>query len=461
MPVVERRPGRIAQRDPVDDGAARRSVVPPAARRSLWLAAAWTGVGTALFAAIVSIVVVSVLWLPASGGSGGAGSVIRAGLLTFLAAVHAGITVDGMSTAFVPLGLTILLGLVAWRAGCGLADAADDLDEDRPRQLALAGGVQALAFATTAAVAAAVATLGTSSVPVVGVFAAAFVLFAVTGGCAFVRWSALGDELGARTPPWVRRAVRAATAGVLTYLGAGALLAGAAVIVHHARVEALSAQVGGGWSGVPVLLLGILTAPNAAVAGAAYLSGPGFALGTGSHVSAVSTAHGTLPAFPVLGAVPSGHGASWPVWALIGVLPVLAGATVAAAVRPAERWRLRFRDAGAAAVLAAGLGLVLAWQGGGAIGSGRLNAIGASPWQFGLALGVALAAGTAVVLAVAALVARLRRRAEFAAPSAVLRSTRAVLAAGAAAYRGPARPDGDDDARDDAAARGDGGKLAG
>ena len=39
---------RIAQRDPVDDGAARRSVVPPAARRSLWLAAAWTGVGTAL-----------------------------------------------------------------------------------------------------------------------------------------------------------------------------------------------------------------------------------------------------------------------------------------------------------------------------------------------------------------------------------------------------------------------------
>ncbi len=474
MPPADRLVDRIAQRDPVDDGVARRSVVPPAARRTLWLAAAWTGIGSALLAAIVSIVVVAVLWLPASSGSGGADSVIRGGLLTFLAALHAGVTVDGMSTAFVPLGLTILLGLVAWRAGCGLADAADDLDEDRPRPLLLAGAVQALGFALSCTVAAALATLGTSSVPVIGVFGAAFVLFAVTGGTAFVRWSALGEQLGARTPPGAVRVVRAAIAGVLAYVGVGALLVGAAVVVAHHRVEALSAQVGGGWSGVPILLLGVLAAPNAAVAGAAYLAGPGFAVGSGNHVSVLTTAHGTLPAFPVLGALPSGHGATWPVWALVGVLPVVGGACVARAVRAAAGWGARFRDAACAALLAVPIGLVLAWQAGGAIGSGRLHAIGASPWQFGLALGVALAVAGSAVLGVAALVTQLRGRESVAPPSAVLRSTRAVLAAGAAAYRATMQPDtadphedDEDDKReddeadeDDAGGRG-GSKLAG
>ena len=98
-------------------------------------------------------------------------------------------------------------------------------------------------------------------------------------------------------------------------------------------MEALSRQVGGGWGSVPILLLGVLAAPNAVIAGAAYLAGPGFAIGTGGTASALSTAHGVLPAFPLLGAMPQGHGATGPVWSLIALTP-LAGAGAGPAGRP-------------------------------------------------------------------------------------------------------------------------------
>jgi hypothetical protein len=220
---------------------------------------------------------------------------------------------------------------------------------------------------------------------------AALVLFGCTGGVAFVRLCPPGAEIGARAPGWVRPSLRAAAAGVAVYLAAGAALVIGSLIVHREQVEALSRQVGGGWSGAPVLLLGVLAAPNAVIAAASYLAGPGFALGTGSGVGLSSTVHGTVPAFPLLGAVPTGP-ATTPVWLLAGATPIVAGLCMARVARTdAATWPLRLRNAAAAAAVAILVGITLAWQGGGAIGNGRLSAFGASPWQFGLALGAALA----------------------------------------------------------------------
>jgi hypothetical protein len=403
-----------------DDASARRSVVPQAAGRSLGLAAAWTGAGAALLAAVVSIVVVAICWLPASAGSGSAGSAIRAGGLTFLAALHGGITVDGLPSAFVPLGMTILLGAIAWRAGSGLADAADDLGERDAGPLARAALLQTAVFAVVCAILAKLSTLGTSSVSVAAALVAGFVLFAVTGAVAFVRASPLAIDVRELLPEWLGRAARAAVAGVTVYLGAGALLVAGSIVLHHDRVETLSRQVGGGWSGVPILLLGILAAPNAAIAGSAYLAGPGFAVGSGSGVSFGSSVHGTLPAFPVLGAVPSGP-ATTPVWLLAAATPIVAGLCLAHLAYGAATWALRLRTAAVAALAAVLIGGVLAWQGGGAIGSGRLSAFGASPWQFGLALGAALAVVGLASLGALAVLAWWRGRGEEA-PS-VLRAT--------------------------------------
>jgi hypothetical protein len=379
-------------------------VVPDAAGRSLWLAAAWTGAGAALVAAIIAIAIVAVLWLPASGGSGSATSAMHAGLLTFLAALHGGVTVDGLPAAFVPLGMTLAVYGIAWRAGSGLADAAGQLTERRVAQLCRAGILQAAAFAATCGVGAHFATLGTTRVSVLAAAGAGLLLFGVSGTASFVRSSALREVVTSWLPAWLGAALRAAAAAIAVYLAAGALLVAAALVLHHQRVEALSREVGGGWSGLPILLLGALAAPNAAVAGAAYLAGPGFALGSGSGVSLGSTVHGTLPAFPVLGAVPSGP-ATLPTWLLAGVTPFVAGACAArvAGAGGAVGWRDVLRNTGAAVLLVAVGGTVLAWQGGGSIGSGRLSAFGASPWQFGLATAGAVA--TVAVAAVAAIAA--------------------------------------------------------
>jgi len=390
----------------IEDEAARRSLVPEAAGRSLWLAAAWTGVGAAVVCATLAIGAVAVCWLPVSGTSGHSRSAIHAGLLTFLAALHGGITVDGTAAVFLPLGMMIIVGLTAWRAGSGLADAANSLAETDPMRLGLAGAAQAASFMLACLIAVPFAALGTSSAPFVGVGVASLLLFAVTGGVAFVRSSALVDVVVERVPSFVTPVLRAAAAGVSVYLGLGAVLVAGSLAGHAGRVEALSREIGGGWGSVPVLLLGVLAAPNAAIAGAAYLAGPGFAVGSGATASAATTAHGVLPAFPILGAMPQGHGASGLVWWLVALTPLGAGLAVARVAGRAPTWLARLRDVGAAAAAAGVIMFLLAWQGGGSIGGGRLQTVGASPWRLGLFVTVEVA-----LVAVTAIGAALRRAA--------------------------------------------------
>jgi hypothetical protein len=426
-----------------DEPGTRRRLVPAAASRSLYLSAAWTGAGTALVCAVIAIAGVAICWLPAAGAAGSATSAIRAGVLTFLAALHGGITVDGVDAAFVPLGITLLVAAFAWRAGRGLGETAEALGARAPARLVGAAVAQALSFGAVCGVAARFLTLGTSSAPVVGAAVAGTVLFAVSGGTALVRSTALAEELADRVPTWLAPAIRAAAATVAVYLAAGAVLVGASLAVHHDRVEMLSRQVGGGWSGAPVLLLGLLAAPNAVIAGAGYLAGPGFAVGVGNGVTVGGAAHGTLPAFPLLAALPSGAGATAPVWGLVVVTPLLAGLALfglaGRAAEPAQRWRI----AGAGAVGAALIGCGLGWQGGGAIGTGPLAEFGASPWQLGLAFGLEAGVVAAAGLGVLLLVGRLRGG-EVTAPGRVLSAVRAANRASPDARTGDDEDDGAD-----------------
>jgi hypothetical protein len=425
---------------PRDDAdAGRRSVVPNAAARSLWRAAVWTGMGAAVVCAVFAIVVVAICWLPVSGSTGRTHSAIHAGLLTFLAAVHGGVTVDGTAGFFLPLGMLFAVGLTAWRAGAGLADAAAAIGETDPARLAMAGLAQAASFAIACLVAVPLATLGTSSAPFLTVGAAALLLFAVAGGAALICYSPLSDWCLERLPRDVQRGARAAAVVLAVYVGAGALLVAAALAVHHGRVEELSREVGGGWGGVPILLLGVLAAPNAVIAGIGYLAGPGFAVGSQTTVSPFSTAHGTMPAFPILGALPSGHGAGPAAWLLVAVTPLVAGLLLARLACRTDGWTARLRVAGSAIGFVA-LGLaVLAWQGGGSIGGGSLSAVGASPWQLGLAVAAAVSAVAAAALGAVALRERLGRAGRDTTAAAV---QRLVVLTKSAAGRGDGQRDG-------------------
>jgi hypothetical protein len=229
-------------------------------------------------------------------------------------------------------------------------------------------------------------------------------LFACSGAIAFVRSSALRELVLARISDEGRLAVRAGMAALLVYVLASSVLLVGSIGMHHREVETISRQVGGGWGGVPILLLGVLAAPNAIVYAMSYLSGPGFALGSGTSVSLTGTAHGTLPAFPLLGAVPSGHGAGPVVWALAAATLVAAGLVCARIAHAAGTFAGAVRTAVSAALLVTLLMIVMSWQAGGSIGSARLRAVGPSPWQAGLAIGGGIAVVALASLGVAALV---------------------------------------------------------
>ena len=369
-------------------------------RRSIWWVSARSGFSAALAGLAASLVVVVICWLPDAGVSGRPMSAIKAGILAFLTAQGGGLTLNGVSVAFVPLAMTAAVGLVAWRAGRTLADAASELTD--PGELLTALGAQTAAYAATCTVLVPLATLGTTHVSLPGTLFASAVLFGLVSGCAFATHTDAGADLLARLPVQLTRAVRTSAAVVGIYLFTGTLLALGSLIVHAGRVMDLSRQVGGGLSGLPILVLGVVSAPNAVVAGSSYLAGPGFAVGSGTSVNAFSTSHGLLPAFPLLGAVPDGHGAGPLVLALMAVTALAAGTSAAVLVRRHGALGLGSWCTGVA-LSAAGTGVamaVLSWLAGGSAGPGRLHVVGASAWQVGVATAVVAAiVGELAVLA--------------------------------------------------------------
>jgi len=377
--------------------------VPEAATRSLWRAAAWTGALAAVLGAGLGVVVAVLCWLPQAGVTGRPVSVLRAGLVAFLAAQHGGLTVAGVGASFVPLGMTALAVALLWRAGRVLAELATRLGERRVRVLAGAVALQAVAYALVCALLVPISALGSTRAGLGSVLAGA-----VLAGCAAAASLATAPPLRAgvrrRLGGAVAAGLRAGAAAVVTYLAGGAVLLAGSLVAHAHRVTELSRMVGGGVSGWPVLVLTLLTAPNGVIAGSAYLAGPGFAVGSGTSVGPLRTAHGTLPAFPLLGALPDGHGASALGWAVIAL--TVFGAGLAATVVVVRRRPDRVARAAAVAVVTAGVAmLVLAWAAGGALGVDRLRTVGPSPWRV-----AGMVAGQVAVLMAVLLGARALRR---------------------------------------------------
>ena len=362
--------------------------IPASMRQSPWRTAAWTGAGAAIVGAAVGVAVAVACWLPNAGASGPPMSAIRAGTLAFLATQHGGIDLDGTRVGFVPLGMTAIVAVIVWRATNVLADLLERLRMTSRRDLAEAGTVQAGSYAAACAALAVIARLGTTSVPPIPVAVGAFVLCGIITAVSLAWTSTSRGWSVLSAPDYVRPGLRAAAGALCVYVGAGALLIAASLLVHAGQVTQLSRMVGGGVSGIPLLVVGGLCAPNAAIAAASYLAGPGFAVGTGTSVTAFSASRGTLPAFPILGAIPSGRIPSILAVVLLGATLLAAGwVTTRLAGGPAAvdfgtlLSRLAIAAGGAGIAMAA-----LGWLSGGALGPARLHAVGPSPWQLGIAV---------------------------------------------------------------------------
>lgn len=221
-----------------------------------------------------------------------------------------------------------------------------------------------------------------------------------------------------------RRAVvvlRSASAGTAVLLGGGILLVACSLLWHADTAQETFLELAAAWSGrIAVLLLSAALLPNAAVWGASYALGPGFALGTSATVTPLAvTGSPALPPFPLLAAVPAEGPGTAVTWAA-GAVPVVAALVIAwftvrvAAPPYAERdeaWSAR--DTALAAALA-GIGCALlmaalAAVAGGPMGTGRLAEFGPVWWLTGAAA-LAWAVGIGVPAALTLRVWRLRER---------------------------------------------------
>lgn len=396
--------------------------------------AVWTGFVAAALSCLATIGIALVLWIPDADATATSTSIVHAGVITFLIAMHGGAHLNGVHIGFVPLGMT-----AAVVAACArLARPAWAHPRSGAESVTRIVAAQVGAFTTTCALLVPSARLGTTWVGWTGTLLGAAVVSAVGFGLAASRGR--GQDLADGLPAMLAASARAAAAGVAVFLAGGAVLAAITTAVHHGRFTALSRALGGGAASMPLALLQTLTAPNAAVAGSAYLAGPGFDVGAAQYgLSGNRT--GSVPAFPILAGLPSG-GSTAPVAVLVlAAVTVLAAGVVAGwlahrGVRE-RSWRIGVAAAALGGVLTgAGLALLTALAGG-QLGEHTLRSVGASPLQMALVVCAEVGA-TALVTGLIARAARVLLVHRTAGAASVSVASAAVPSADAADNPAPA-----------------------
>lgn len=361
----------------------------PAARPGL-LRAGIPAAGWAATAGLVAVAVpVLLLWAADSRSGAGVGAALRTVASVWLVAHGATLHVPGGDLGMTPLGLLALPLLLLERAARHAAGAHEVRSlRDAAR---LAAGV-AGPYALTVAVVAGLAGGGEVQPDAVQALVGASVLGLVGSGIGAVRAAGLADRLWARLPARLQRATVPAVGALSALLGAGALLVGLMLVAHLRQAADIAALTTPGVvGGLGLLLLGLLVAPGAAVWGACYLAGPGFAVGVGTAVWPFGVTLGPVPAVPLLAALPGG-----PLPLAVGVLvPALPLAAGVLAGRLAHRRGGGLADALLAAPLTgAGMALLAALSAG-PLGDGRLSQLGPSWWRVGLAVTLEVVLGAA------------------------------------------------------------------
>lgn len=380
-------------------------------------------------------VLVMVLWIsspyPDSGPAGALHVATGLWLLGHGAELVRADTVGGhpAPVATVPLLLVVLPMWLVHRAARDSAETEEG-EEGRHSHHSAVGAFCAVSAGYLLVVLAAAAYARDGSLPADRASLAFPVTFVVAGAAAAGVWAARGRPLtpllvwaplrlqeaaarsGFRSGAAV--ALRSAAAGVLMLLGGGALLVAVALVWHTGAARESFLGLAGDWAGrVSVLLLAAALVPNAAMWGAAYGLGPGFALGTASLATPLAfTGPPAVPDFPLLAAVPShgpGTAANWaavavPVMAALAVARFVARGAVPVRGAREETWG-QSRTALVTGLAAVGCGAgaaVLAAASGGPLGTGALAEFGPVWWL----VGPAALAWTAVIGVPAALLLR-------------------------------------------------------
>ena len=319
-----------------------------------------------------------------------------------------GIEFPAFAIAGLPLGITLLIALLTIRVGHRLS-AASSL---WPAWL---GGAAAFG-----AIGLSVSMFGINEAVVVAEWAPAIAPAMFFGSLLFISsvWGKRFELFEGSNPPeaperiWVRNAVLGiknrlhwSISTVLSPATRVGLAVVSALVLVSSSMIALA--LGFGWievarlyEGMHVSILGgvmltigqLAILPNLIVWGMSWIAGPGFAIGTGSSVTALGTQLGPMPAFPVFVAIPTGGYDRGIIFILIPVLVAFVGTVLVRRFTDEMRWEYATRFSASlafaftAAAIAAVAGFLLALVASGSFGPGRFQEVGIEPIWLALAL---------------------------------------------------------------------------
>lgn len=333
---------------------------------------------------------------PRAGGSpltaAGAGAVL------WLAALGGGIQTPSAVVTLVPLTLTaLIIAALTVSLRSVIVDAADGVarpwrgDSLVARPVAVAVAWWWLGYAGMVAIATALTTAAPAS-PAYVRFAIPLLIvpaLAVTWRLAKDASAGIVDlgpaltleALPARFALPLRRVLPVAVRGAGLLLLVGAVPVLLAVVLGYERVSLATAALGVQGAGVGLLWAAQLAfAPNLALWGLSFLSGPGFSVTSDVTVSWSGVGEGIVPLVPVFAAIPAQAHFGW--WVRLGaLLPVQVGVWLGH--RCLQRMprlsaaRAKLTTAALAAVVTGLLVGVLALAAGSALGAHRLSGVGA------------------------------------------------------------------------------------
>ena len=319
-----------------------------------------------------------IAWATAGSASGTTSDPIRAAMWIWLAAHHVhfdlALSPSGVAgyLSYLPLG-GLLLPILALRAG--FKRVVSKLDGDYSN---LTGA--RLFFSLFYAILTAIVALLSSSTGVVPLWwMAAIFAFLLALGSSFI-----ADRSISLAAP-VILALRIAA----ILLGFGFLIFAIAFFSNFGQATLITQVLAPGIFGSLLLLfLNLLYLPNAAMAALSYVSGAGFAVGAGTHLSPITQDIGQIPALPLLAALPVNSN-KW--FLLFSIVIIALGALLGywtISLQERTSWQSFF-------ILIVILAL-LAYLASGSLITQAMGAMGVSIWQFILAVGGQLLIGLLV-----------------------------------------------------------------
>lgn len=329
-----------------------------------------TGVVTAVTASVLGVVLTCVAALVASSGGASTAAVLRSGVRLWVVSLGSGIVADDIAVDVVPIGGTLLAGLLLAAVATRVQRGAPV--DDVAQFAATVAGTTGLLAALFSQVSGTQATQTSEVRAAIGGF--------VVGGLA-AAWSAAR----CRREPLLGPGRDEATA-VLRAAGTalGLLLGTCAVVVAVLLVGSLgqaadlwAALDPGAGESVALGLACVLAVPTLVVWVAAVTLGPGVSVGTGTSLDLNGAYLGDVPGLPVLAVLPE-PGAFGGAVVLLGLVPVVSGLVagwrleVPAELGPGRRAVLGAAAGGVAGVVLGALLLVS----GGAVGPGRMSEVG-------------------------------------------------------------------------------------